>query len=41
MLFSILMPVIPAILTRNKRHFGIAVRDQNFWEMQDFDFAQI
>jgi len=33
-LFSMLMfmPVVPAILTRNKRHFGIAVGDPNFLE---------
>jgi len=35
------MPVVPAILTRNKRHFGLAVGDRIFWGMQDFDFAQI
>jgi len=27
------MPVVPAILTRNKRHFGIAVEDRIFWRM--------
>jgi len=35
------MSVVPAILTRNKRHFGIAVGDRVFWEMQDFNFAQV
>jgi len=35
------MPAVPAILTRNKIHFGIVVGDRIFWEMQDFDFAQI
>jgi len=35
------MLVVPAILTRNKIHFDIAVGDRIFWEMQDFDFAQI
>jgi len=35
------MPVVPAILTRNKRYFGIAVGDRIFFGMQDFDFAQI
>jgi len=35
------MLVVPAILMRNKGHFGIAIGDQIFWGMQDFDFAQI
>jgi len=35
------MPVVPAILMRNKKHFGLAVGDKIFWRMQDFDFAQI
>jgi len=41
-LFSMLMfmPVVSAILTRNERHFSIAVGDE-FLGMQDFDFAQI
>jgi len=35
------MPVVPAILTKNKRHFDIAVGERIFGGMQDFDFAQI
>jgi len=35
------VPVVPAILTRNKGHFDITVGDRIFWGMQDFDFAQI
>jgi len=33
------MHVISAILTRNERHFAIAIGDRIFWRMQDFDIV--
>jgi len=38
---QLFMLEVPVILTRNKRHFCIAVKDRIFGGMQEFDFAQI
>jgi len=37
----IFVPVVPAILTRNKRHFGKAAGDRIFVGCKIFYFAQI